>query len=233
MENEATQIRGKQLLKSSILASDGDIGTLKDIYFDDTNWAVRYLVVDTGRWLPGRKVLLSPYSLIRGNPGDDELRLKLSKEQIRNSPDIDTEKPVSRQEQEKLGMYYGWPPIPPAPLIGGGMLASGYTYTGAHYAHTGVTNAVSQEISADHDPHLRSMREVVGYAVVGSDEEIGHVEDFVLDTDHFRVMSLLVDTGGPVGLILPCESVHEIRWDARSVKARDARSGREKVSTEH
>jgi sporulation protein YlmC with PRC-barrel domain len=220
-------------MKSSIHAVDGDIGTLKDIYFDDANWAVRYLVVDTGHWLPGRKVLLSPYSLSATHHGNDGLPLKLSKEQIRNSPEIDSDKPVSRQQEEKLGVYYGWPPIPPALLIGGGMLATGYTYTGAHYAQTGTTKAVPPEVTADYDPHLRSMREIVGYTVVGFDGEIGYVEDFVLDLENLRVTSLLVDThGSAVGLILPSESIHEIRWEARTVTARGSRSGREKVSTE-
>lgn len=233
MENNLNEVRAKRLLKSSMHAIDGDIGTLKDIYFDDANWAVRYLVVDTGHWLPGRKVLLSPYSLSASHPGDDGLRLKLSKEQIRNSPDIDSDKPVSRQQEEKLGVYYGWPPIPPAPLIGGGMLAAGYAYTGAHYAHTGTTDADPPEAAADYDPHLRSMREVLGYTVVGFDGKIGHVEDFVLDLDNLRVMSLLAGTDGSVVRILPAESIQEIRWDARSVTARASRSDREKLSTEN
>lgn len=225
MEDNLTGVRAERLLKSSIHAVDGAIGTLKDIYFDDTNWAVRYLVVDTGHWLPGRKVLLSPHSLSSTRPGKDGLPLKLSKEQIRNSPEIDSDKPVSRQQEEKLGVYYGWPPFPPAPLIGGGMLAAGYTYTGAHYTPTGATMAVPPEVTAGYDPHLRSMREVVGYEVVGVDGEIGHVEDFVVDLENLRVTSLRIDTGGSaVGLILPSESIHEIRWESRSVTARAPRS---------
>ena len=91
-------------------------------------------MVDEGYWLPGRKVLLSLYSLRATSHANDRLALKLSKEQIRNSPEINSHKPVSRQQEEKLGMYYGWPPIPTSTADLRRNAGRGYTYTGAHSA---------------------------------------------------------------------------------------------------
>src|SRR4249920_3124468 len=86
----------KELYGNKLGAPDGEIGHVKDFYFDDQNWAIRYLVVDTGTWLPGRQVLLSPYSLGRLDQVERVLRVNLTRKQIENSPSIETHKPVSR-----------------------------------------------------------------------------------------------------------------------------------------
>src|SRR5688572_23454620 len=90
-------------------ATDGDIGHVKDFYFDDQNWALRYLVVDTGSWLPGRQVLLSPHSLGHIDQANKILRLNLTRKQIEESPSIDSHQPVSRQYEEEYYQYFGWP----------------------------------------------------------------------------------------------------------------------------
>ena len=87
----------KQLYGNKLGASDGEIGHVKDFYFDDQNWAVRYLVADTGSWLPGRQVLISPHSLGRLDQAEKILRVNLTRKQIENSPSIESHKPVSRQ----------------------------------------------------------------------------------------------------------------------------------------
>src|SRR5581483_8288863 len=92
-----------------IVATDGEIGKLKDVYFDDLHWAVRYLVVDTGGWLAGRKVLISPYSVSRIDWEGGGVELRLRKQQVQDSPDIDTDKPVSRQYETDFMRYYGYP----------------------------------------------------------------------------------------------------------------------------
>ena len=99
----------KQLYGVKLSASDGEIGHVKDFYFDDQNWAIRYLVVDTGSWLPGRQVLLSPHSLGRLDQGEKVLRVNLTRKQIENCPSIESHKPVSRQYEEEYYRYYGWP----------------------------------------------------------------------------------------------------------------------------
>src|SRR5512141_2808534 len=98
----------KQLYGDKLGASDGEIGHVKDVYFDDQNWAIRYLIVDTGSWLPGRQVLLSPHSLGHYEQADKVVRVNLTRNQIERCPAIETHKPVSRQYAEEYYRYYGW-----------------------------------------------------------------------------------------------------------------------------
>jgi hypothetical protein len=98
-----------QLFGTKLGAADGEIGHVKDFYFDDRNWAIRYLVADTGSWLPGRQVLLSPYSVGRLDQAEKILRVNLTRKQIEDSPSIDLHKPVSRQYEEEYYRYFGWP----------------------------------------------------------------------------------------------------------------------------
>ena len=100
MLNPASGFRGL-----SIAAMDGDIGSIRDLYFDDITWTIRYLVVDTGNWLPGRQVLISPLS-VRGERLAGKVAVNLSREQVENSPPIDADKPVDRQQEEALARYY-------------------------------------------------------------------------------------------------------------------------------
>jgi hypothetical protein len=90
-------------------ATDGPIGHVKDLYFDDRAWVVRYLVVDTGPWLSSRKVLISPIAIGRPNWAERLLLVSITKEQVKNSPDIDTKKPISRQHEVQYSGYYGYP----------------------------------------------------------------------------------------------------------------------------
>ena len=100
----------KQLYGYKLGASDGEIGHVKDFYFDDQSWAVRYLIADTGSWLPGRQVLISPHSVGRlQESATDVLLVNLTREQIENSPSIDERKPVSRHYEEEYHRYFGWP----------------------------------------------------------------------------------------------------------------------------
>ena len=98
-----------ELYGYTIRATDDTIGSVHDFFFDDRESTVRYLVVDTGNWLPGRKVLIAPDALSKPDWASMMLPVNLTKEQVKNSPDIDTEKPVSRQQEEDLRGYYDWP----------------------------------------------------------------------------------------------------------------------------
>jgi len=104
----------------AITGSDGRIGSANDFLFDDVSWLVRWLVVDTGKWLTGRKVLLPPSVLGRLDPNGLEFSIRLTKKQIKDSPDIDTERPVSRQFEANIYDYYGWSPYwSTGDLVGG------------------------------------------------------------------------------------------------------------------
>jgi hypothetical protein len=99
----------KSLEGFAIGATDGTFGKVNDIYFDDEAWVVRYLVVDTGTWLGGRDVLISPYSIGQPDWAGSVLPATISKQQIKDSPSLVTDKPVSRQYERSYLGYYGYP----------------------------------------------------------------------------------------------------------------------------
>lgn len=177
-----------------IAATDGDIGSVKDLYFDDLTWTIRYLVVDTGAWLPGRQVLISPLA-VRG-PVTDKVTVDLTRAQVEESPPIDADKPVDRQQEEALSRYYnyryywegpyrwgllaypGMPPVP-APVPGDPVVAE---------------MLAREREQAAGDPSLRSARAVTGYYIAAQDGDIGHVDEFLVDDRAWAIRYLVVDT---------------------------------------
>jgi hypothetical protein len=101
--------KAKTLTGYKLDCVDGEIGKVKDFYFDDRHWAVRYLVADTGHWLTGKQVLISPYSLVTVLREEEDIVTDLTKKQIENSPSADSDQPVSRQFEADYYQYYGWP----------------------------------------------------------------------------------------------------------------------------
>lgn len=206
MLHKAGNLRGLH-----IEARDGDIGYIDDLLFHDARWNVRYVVADTSRWLPGRKVLLIPEVFQSVSVDEQMVSTDLTKSQVKGSPDIKTDRPVSRQKEVDLFEHYGW-----SPYWGGG--------------HGGFTQPVMPGVSADEqelsgaeppgDPHLRSMRAVERYSIHTSDRSLGHVEDFIIDDAAWMVRYLLIDTHkwlpGRKVLVPPTEVVR-IDWQARSV----------------
>jgi sporulation protein YlmC with PRC-barrel domain len=213
----------------AIVASDGKIGTISDFLFDDTSWFVRWLVADTGNWLSGRKVLLPSSALGRLDTKQGECSIKLTMQQIKDSPNIATDRPVSRQMEISAYGYYGYSPY----------WNSGYGYMGGighrrGYGYMGgmggamliVPESRRREVEiADSqrdrdDVHLRSVEAVTGYHIHASDGEIGHVEDFIIEDADWSVRYLVVDTKnwwpGKKVLISP-RSVKEIDWGNRLV----------------
>jgi uncharacterized protein YrrD len=205
------------LINWNLEAKDGEIGKVEDFYFDDQTWAVRYLVVRTGGWLSGRKVLISP-TVVIGNSWDLRLfPVSITKEQVRDSPDINTDKPVSRQHEAELAVYYSW-----QSTWGPGF------YPGAAWGVIPSTpvldpNALYQADgtnSAGEDFHLRSVRQVVGYHVHANDGDIGHISDFVFDDQSWQISHLLMDTHNWVGgekVILEVRHIREIQWQNSKV----------------
>ena len=185
-----------QLLGYAIHASDGEIGSLHDLYFDDQSTAIRYLVVDTGNWLPGRRVLLAPAAIGGVDADREEIITGLTRQQVEDSPGTEADQPVSRQHEMALHTHYGWEPYwAMAPLAG--TLAP---YWGAPIrpAPSGSEQRVAEEMAAREreqaDPHLRSASEVEGYHVAATDGEIGHVEDLLIDDRDWTVNLIGIDT---------------------------------------
>ncbi len=168
-------------------ATDGEFGTVYDFLFDDNEHVIRYLVADTGGWLPGRRVLVSPLALGKADGPARSVAVNLSRAAIESSPSLDSDLPVSRRQERDLAIYYGWPyywNIDPA--------------LGAYIA-TNNNPAIEHKLAAetatmDNDEHLRSIREVTGYYVEASDGEIGHIEDLIIDTEDWIVRYAVIDT---------------------------------------
>ncbi len=175
--------RTKPLRDYRIRATDDDIGSVKDIYFEDTNWFVRYIVVDTGSWLVDRRILLSPYSAGQPDPSQKVLPVNLTRRQVENSPGIEHDKPISRQHEHALHAYYGWP---------------------IYWGHPGVIPGLIPVPPRDLEPppeeqhynhHLRSEKEIEGYYIQALDGDIGHISDTIVDPDSWKLRYLVIDTG--------------------------------------
>ncbi len=179
----------KDITGHKLAATDGEIGKVKDFYFDDKTWAVRYLVADTGSWLTGRLVLISPYAFARFDPEAKTLHLNLTKQQIENSPSIDTHRPVSRQYEENYYSYYGWPTY----WVGGETWGS-YDYPGMLPA---IPPAALREYEYPRwdDIHLRSTKAVTGYEIEAIDGSLGTVSSFLVDNKRWVIRELAVEAG--------------------------------------
>src|SRR5436305_8837999 len=180
------------LIGKAIDALDGKIGSVDDLYFDEQTWSIRYLVVDTGKWLPGRRVLLAPEAIVKPWHHQPSIGVKLTTEKIRSSPDIDTATPVSRVAEELLHRHYQWTPywdsttvpiapVPPPPT----------TLTVEEDRQEAGKGAESLV-----DVRLRSANELGGYHVTAGDGEVGHVDDLLLDDDLSRILFLVVEVKG-------------------------------------
>jgi sporulation protein YlmC with PRC-barrel domain len=183
----------KQLYGDKLGASDGEIGHVKDFYFDDQNWAVRYVIADTGSWLTGRQVLISPHSLGCLDQAEKVLRVKLTRKQIEDSPSIGSHKPLSRQYEEEYYRYYGWPCY----WQGDGLWGmSGFPIVAL------PAQPFPDKLPAAHGPpseranaHLRSAQAVTGYHIKTNDGTVGHVCDFMMDTQSWAIRQLAIKTG--------------------------------------
>jgi hypothetical protein len=191
----------------AIGAKDGDIGAVDDFLFDDELWTIRYLVADTAKWLPGRRVLISPIALGHVETDEKRISVSLTREQVKNSPDLDS-RDISREHEMSYYDYYGWPYY----WIGGAVWGLGT-----------VPGNLAQEkklpaeapLQPGEEPHLRSAKEVTGYYIEAKDGDIGHVEDFVIDDESWEIRYMIVDTKnwwpGKKVLISP-EWIETVSW---------------------
>ena len=188
-------------------ASDGPIGHVKDFFFDDQSWVVRYLVVETGSWMKSRKVLISPVALRGPEWTARLLPVAITKEQVRNSPDVDTQLPVSRQHEVQYAGYYGYPNYWEGAKHGNvgsyqDPIAPGYDAIGsiqAKRAEHAATIARASGGSMSDDPHLRSCRAVMRYLVHADDGNVGEVGGMLLDDATWAIRYLDRQHGRLVG----------------------------------
>jgi hypothetical protein len=205
-------IKAKTLQGYTMESVNGEIGTVKEFYFDDRHWAIRYMVADTGNWLSGRQVLISPYSLVATNREEQHIAVNLTKEQIENSPSLERDIPVSQQFEVAYNGYYEWPTYWGGPYMWG-------AYPSAVEAYHGKGSESRQGEKA-WNPHLRSTNEVSSYYIQATDGEIGHVADFVIDDETWAIRYLIIATHnwwpGKKVLVSP-RWIERISWEESKV----------------
>jgi len=208
----------KNIIGFTMGATNGEIGKVKELYFDDETWTIRYLIVDTGTFLSGRLVLISPEAVLTPDWENRIFPVNLTKEQIASSPDINTDIPVSRQEEIRLYQHYPWA-----------------AYWGSEHdgvdtiENRGINVFLSQSEAATerqkeeeevNDKHLRSTAKVMGYSIHATDGKIGDVEDFILDDSTWKIEFMVIDTGhwfpGKKVVIAP-QRIMTVDWKTSTV----------------
>ena len=183
----------KSLVGREIHATDGELGRVAEFFFDDETWAIRYMVAETGGWLSGRKVLIATTALKKAP--DPRLRVfpvSLTREQVRTSPDIDTEKTVTRLHELELHRHYDWP------LYWGDNLYAGTLSGGMIFPRIREQEETGEKPETSQPPaetHLQSTREVAGYSVHAADGSIGRIEDYIVDDEKWEIRYLVAGTG--------------------------------------
>jgi hypothetical protein len=206
----------KHLKKFSLQAQDGEIGHIRDLYFDDLHWQLRYFAVDTAKGPDHRSVLISPESVHMLDWKRNVLSVDLTQEEIRRSPNLDSDQPVSRQYETALRKHYGWPPYWGAVY---GDVSLGLPFSAVTPpAVTEPAEDISSELEGD--PHLFNINAVTGYHVVATDGEIGHVDDFLVDDQRWTIRYLIVATRnwwpGKKVILSPWWS-SEVNWPERRI----------------
>ena len=204
--------RIRELKQFTLHATDGEVGSVEELYFDDESWAVRYLVVNTGSWLLSRRVLLPPMAVAGVEEANRVVRIKLTREQIETGPPVDMAKPISRAYEEEHHRHFQWVPYwhlgpVPSPLV--------HPTIPPRIVNTSLVTTEQRE-----QPHLRSSAEITGYSIQAFDGMIGHVEDLVIDDTDWVVRYFEIDTRnwlpGKKVLVAPAW-IDLISWADRSV----------------
>jgi hypothetical protein len=192
----------------TLMAVDGEIGHVEDFYFDDITWAVRYLVVNTGEWLKNRRVLITPVAVGEVRDKDKMIYIELTREQVKNSPPLDMQKPISRSYEAKYYHYYDWPAYWEVDPLAGMPIERPYRDDQPDHWQDAQNRA--QE-----DIHLHRGSEVKDYMVKACDCEFGYLEDFVLDTRYWLIRYLEIDTrdwGPEKHVFIKPSSIEQVSW---------------------
>jgi hypothetical protein len=199
------------ILGFNLQSSDGALGKVTDFNFDDKDWVIRYAVVDTGGWLTGRKVLIPPDKIVKIDMENQNLEVKLTKDQVEKSPSISADEPVSRQYEDQLYSYYGWHPYWISGIMSG-------AYTTA--VNPSDEEDVRSEDASGEETLIRSCSEVSEYALEAADQEIGDVEDFVIDDQTWQILYLVVNTSRLISgkkIILAKMWIDRVSWSQSRV----------------
>lgn len=198
-----------QLKHYTVSGTDGELGKLRDAYFDDVSWKVLFLVADTRPWLIGRIVLIAPTAL--GKP-DTESRVfpsSLTKATVEKGPRLEEHKPVSRQHAVDVAKYWDWPFFPPGDP----------RFDLGEDLNPPSANPPQAKAAPD-DPHLRAAGDTTGYHVHTPDGACGHIEDWLVNIDSWTIGEAVIDTKNwwpGESVRIPSSAIASINWEEKSV----------------
>jgi len=200
------------LVGLELRARDGIVGEVKDLYFDDAQWRLRYFAVETGAWLKKRRVLISPEAVQAPEWNSGILPVDLSQDQIRASPPVETTQSVSRQSEEALRRHYGWPYYWGVAALGPGVVMPAIPIVQTSLANITTASSLTPPTA---DAHVHSVSEVSGYRIHATDGEIGHAVDFLVDDRTWDIRYLIVDTKNWLPgkkVVLSPWWIDEVKW---------------------
>ena len=203
--------KAKTLAGYKLDSLDGEIGKVKDFYYDDLHWTVRYLVAETGDWISERQVLISPFALVGVNKEERCISIDLVKKQIETSPSLDSDKPVSRQFEQAYYGHYGYP------MYWGGPFSWGPYHSPLRDREQWKKTSQSKK---GWNLHLRSTGDATGHHIQTLNGEIGHVEDFIIDDETWAIRYIVVNTYNWLPgkkVLVAMQWVERMSWDERKV----------------
>jgi len=202
----------------TLAATDDTIGHCRDFLFDDRDWVVRYMVADTGGWLSGRKVLISPLALLEPDWATQRFPVAMTSRQIEESPSLDEHAPVSRQYEIDYHRFFSLP-----------FYWVGSELWGSYPDPNGIIRPVpaqGQEPEPEGEEvkegHLRSCKEVAGYHIEASDGGTEPIDDLIVDDSRWAIRFLVANTrrwlpGGQV--LVPTHGIESVDWTDQVVKS--------------
>ncbi len=202
----------KEIKGYAVEAADGAMGQVDDFLFHDDGFRLRYLVVDTGGFLTGRKVIIPPDVLEKPDRKSRAFPVDLNKEEVKASPPLAADEPVSRQHEAEIHKHFTWQPY------WEGRAPGGFPVSGTA---VGTEKEAPDSERSSGDRHLRSFNEILGYAVACRDGDVGEVDDFILDDDSWSLRYFVIDAGGWLSdrkLVLALPWVKGVDWETRGVQ---------------
>jgi len=191
----------EDLVDVALIATDGEIGKIRNFLFDDLSWRILYLVVDVGSWLSRRDVVISVSVIDQPDWKTKTFRVNLTKEQVKHSPDVDSKQPVSRQQEIAMREYFGWPAYWENPNV--------------EFPSASLAAGRKFPVHTKEDSHLRSTDDVTGYQVWARDGDIGRLENFIVDEPSWHIGYLDVKTGDWLhsrSMMVPTDWVTSVSW---------------------
>jgi sporulation protein YlmC with PRC-barrel domain len=200
----------------SIRATDQRTGNVDDIYFDDEEWRVLYLVVQTGFLLTARQSLIGTNRVGRPDTDRGEVPVDLTAEELKSADSPQSDPPVSQQMPPAVAAQSmsAWPSF---------IVGTGLDYSPGLAQDQLSLAAAEAEEAEEHagDSHLRSMAEVIGYTVHATDGEIGAVDDFLIDPRTWRLQHLVIDTGSWLPgkrVVITTDWIADVDWAERHIR---------------